>query len=94
MSWLEGAPTKTELDLRLSQFIHRLTLHQREGEDTVTGTLRCVSTWPGATLSLYTHRTTGILPGVLTVDTLEQSKERHLYLGLLHCGILLTVSAD
>jgi len=41
--------TETEACLGLSQFIPRLSLHQREGKDTWTGTLSliCVSTWPG-----------------------------------------------
>ena len=92
-SGLENPPNQTELDLGLSQFMYTQIdtppSRGRSGEDTVTGILRCVSTWPGATLSLYIHRwtlhkgrTTGTLPGDWTVDTLEQSK----YLGLLHCG--------
>ena len=92
-SGLENPPNQTELDLGLSQFMYTQIdtppSRGRSGEDTVTGILRCVSTWPGATLSLYIHRwtlhkgrTTGTLPGDWTVDNLEQSK----YLGLLHCG--------
>ena len=34
------------LELGLFQFKPRMSPHQREGEDTWTGTLICVSTWP------------------------------------------------